>query len=352
MNSAGETVKSFNDWASEQESSIELKTGQYKIMASSLNYEGNSDSRNQPYYAGDTTVVIKKDESISAKVICTLANVKVSVEYDDLFKTYFKAATMQVVEQENDENVCSFLMSDNKIGYFSAVPLKWTFSATNNKNQTNSKSGEIENVSPRDHYRFKFQIAEPGSGTINVSIDSTMNELIYTFTVPQEGPKVDLTINKISAWSNFVLLEANASSSAVELNNSKLVFKYRESNTDEWFTALPNSIIGSTLTGRINLLDPNKKYECQLVHLDEDNESNLYSSEVLEFTTEEQTILHNGTFDTWNKSSKTWYAATTDEIASGRTFWDSGNPGAAIASKNPTEGVTAPEARNGMAAKM
>ena len=58
------------------------------------------------------------------------------------------------------------------------------------------------------------------------------------------------------------------------------------------------------------------------------------------FTTEEATALYNGNFDLWYQAGKTWYTGE-----SGKSFWDTSNPGTtqglgAAVNINPTQGNT------------
>ena len=43
----------------------------------------------KPFYLGETPVAVRDRENSSVEINCTLANVKVTVEYSDAFKKYF-----------------------------------------------------------------------------------------------------------------------------------------------------------------------------------------------------------------------------------------------------------------------
>ena len=61
-----------------------------------------------------------------------------------------------------------------------------------------------------------------------------------------------------------------------------------------------------------------------------------YSSETTSFTTESAPALYNGSFDDWYSANGVWYAVAEADYNGGNAYWDSGNKGASIMSKNPT----------------
>lgn len=83
INEAGTVVKETDDYTSWTEA-IALTPGKYKIAASSAGFDGKTAAWDKPYYAGLDSVTIEKEKSTSKTITCKLANVLVTVEFDEL----------------------------------------------------------------------------------------------------------------------------------------------------------------------------------------------------------------------------------------------------------------------------
>lgn len=349
INSAGITVQETDDWTSWQGESFELPTGEYTIQASSNGFDGQTAAFNKPYYAGSKEITITKGTTINAEIVCTLANVKVSVEFSDSFKAVFQTASVQISNALEGAIPLSFLMADdlsNKFAYFPVSPLAWEISVTN-KNGVSNKMGEtITDVAAKDHFRFYFTIAS--SSNITISVDETMKEYIYNIGIPTVLPPLTTKAETANAWSTFAYLNgAIQCESTIDANGA--TFKYKKADaTDD----APWEIINATLqnngskyvaTAKITGLEVDTEYQYLLHYQDTklNSESNIAT-----FRTERQDALHNGNFDIWNQNKKTWFAGTSEEASSTNSFWDSGNVGTStglasiLGAKNPTSPET------------
>lgn len=77
---------------------VMLSPGNYTIAASSNGFDGNASGEGIPYYTGSTTVTIPVDgSSVSASIVCRLANVKVTFRFDTSVLNVFKSLAMEVV---------------------------------------------------------------------------------------------------------------------------------------------------------------------------------------------------------------------------------------------------------------
>ncbi len=337
INSAGTTVQETDDWTSWQGESFELPTGQYTIQASSNGFDGQTAAFNKPYYAGSKEITITKGTIVSTEVVCTLANVKVSVGFSDSFKAAFQTASVQIKNALEGATPLSFLMSDdlsNKFAYFPVSPLAWEISVTN-KNSVSNKMGEtITDVAAKDHFKFFFTIAS--SSNITISVDETMKEYTYNIGIPTALPPLAIKAETANAWSNFAYLTGSLrTESTIEL--SGVVFKYKKASVaeDVWTTSnvtLETNDTKHIATTKLTGLEANTEYQYFLSYEDSKINGN---SDTLTFTTEAQTALYNGDFEIWNKyNNKIWYAGATDEGQN--AFWDSGNVGTSKANKNAT----------------
>ena len=94
INSAGTVVKETQDIENDQEfkGNILLAPDTYTVTASSAGWDGSDSGFDVPYYAGSTEVTIKKNTLSQATITLTQANVKVTINFSDNFRTYFTQA--------------------------------------------------------------------------------------------------------------------------------------------------------------------------------------------------------------------------------------------------------------------
>lgn len=352
----GKVVKETSNWETEWEGeAIPLAVGKYTLKASSAGFDGKTSGFDKPYYAGNAEFTIEKDKEVNQKVTCTLANVKVTVHFDDSFIDNFTSAKVVVDDNANNEGIdpLTFVMKETtQSGYFPVTDLQAVVTATNKFGVTNTKTDLIENVKARDHYILNYKVGE-GSGNINITVDPTTKTYTYTFYIPTK-PTTQLGAPVVNAWAKLAYLTGTVISSEDELASSEMSFQYRVKDAATWTTvaATPN---GENYQATITSLQPNTTYESRMVYGEEE-----FVSDVTEFTTETATALYNGDFDNWYQNQKAWYPiAETDATSFDNykgylnSFWDSGNLGAATMGKNPTEEETSDvHTAGGSAAKL
>ena len=352
----GKVVKETSNWETEWEGeAIPLAVGKYTLKASSAGFDGKTSGFDKPYYAGNAEFTIEKDKEVNQKVTCTLANVKVTVHFDDSFIDNFTSAKVVVDDNANNEGIdpLTFVMKETtQSGYFPVTDLQAVVTATNKFGVTNTKTDLIENVKARDHYILNYKVGE-GSGNINITVDPTTKTYTYTFYIPTK-PTTQLGAPVVNAWAKLAYLTGTVISSEDELASSEMSFQYRVKDAATWTTvaATPN---GENYQATITSLQPNTTYESRMVYEEEE-----FVSDVTEFTTETATALYNGGFDNWYQNQKAWYPiAETDATSFDNykgylnSFWDSGNLGAATMGKNPTEEETSDvHTAGGSAAKL
>ena len=353
----GTVVEETSNFAAEwQGKQIALPVGTYTLQASSAGFDGQTSGFNKPYYAGQTEFVIEKGKEINATVTCTLANVKVTVNFDKSFQKYFKAATVTIGENETEEESVATESSITPLvfemgkeqgsGYFPAIDLQAKVEITNQQNKTFSQTDAIRNVQPRDHYILNYSVGM-GEGSINIDVDEQMH--IYTFHINiSTTPKTSLGTPTANVWSKLAYLEGSVTSAIETLDTGLMKFQFRKKGDTGWTDALttyeekptqgttpttdegdltPKGTFKATLTG----LTPETEYECRMVYADEE-----YSSETTSFTTESAPALYNSSFDDWYSASGVWYAVAETDYNGGNAYWDSGNKGASMMSVNPT----------------
>ena len=345
INEAGTVVKQTDDYTTWTEA-IALTPGKYKIAASSAGFDGKTAAWDKPYYAGLDSVTIEKEKSTSKTITCKLANVLVTVEFDEEFKKAFKSATVIVKDTTNASNKATFKMgetSETGKAYFPVTGLFADLSVTNQKNNVHSKIDTVKEVKAQENVILRYKLAATGSTNINITLDGSIKTYTYTIGVPVTATTT-IVASGANAWSSFAYLDAEIPSFVGIFDQSKLRFEYKTATALGWtkieeeMTVVEKDKKFSTM---ISGLTPNTNYQYRIVY-DNGSEEGIVS-DIVDFTTEIQQALPNGNFDDWYKSGKTWYAVSENDYNVSGSFWDSSNPGTttgagALVNKNPTQG--------------
>ena len=342
INASGEVVKETTNfetnWKGE---TIELPVGTYTVKASSAGFDGATSGFDKPYYAGSTQVTVKSEKSANATIECTLANVKVTVNFDQTFKDAFTGAEVEIDDKAGDAGISplDFIMNQTtQSGYFPVTDLKATVSATNKNGVTNTQVNEITDVKARDHYILNYKVGETTGGNVTVEVDPATKTYTFNIKFPLVVPdQPTLAVSSANAWAKFVYLEGTMNgNNVVKVDPTKVAFQYREKKadaTDEDWIKVASTNENGTYKATITQLTPETTYESRLVY----GEENTFTSAVKEFVTEEAKELYNGSFDNWHQASGVWYAVAEADYNDGNAFWDSGNKGASLMLKNPTQ---------------
>ena len=338
-NSAGVTKFETNDHTADLVGKeLSLKQGEYTIEAVSYGWDGNA-GVDRAYYTGQTTVTIEKGKTATANLVCSLANVKVTVAFEQAFLDKLGNGTIKVQVKSASGTLVDFAPKGTSVAYFPVSDLTVAYTVVSAAGKTNSKEQKISEVSAKDHYILNFKNQATGTGNVTVTVDPTMNQYTYDFTIdPNAKSGATLSANP---WSQLAYLTAtDITLDSGEL--SSLKFQYRPKNTDTWMdVATTVNTAASSATATLTGLTSAMVYEYQLT----DGEISIAKGE---FTTETEIALYNGSFEIWNKSGDTWYPETAEKAGNTTSFWNTSNPGtsqgmgAIGGAVNPTTGVTTP----------
>lgn len=335
------------EWQGQQ---FALPAGSYTIVAHSHGFDGQASGFDNPYYYGTTTTTITAGQKATATVTCTLANVKISVQFDDAFQKAFQAAKVTVASQVSGIAPQEVEMgSDIKPIYVPVGTIKAMVSVKNKSSQTFSMEKVITEVKARDHYVLKYKVKQQGNGSITVEADATERQYTFNFLVPTTATTT-LQANAANAWSNFALLEGEVPSSEGEPDAAAMRFEWKKSTESSW-QKLPATPSSTKYTAKLTGLTPNAAYTYRMVY---EKDGQTYTSNEISFTTETQKALPNGKLDDWYQSGKIWYAdSQTNATSSSGSFWDSSNPGSAnYIGSNTTPETSVVHTANGKSAKL
>lgn len=327
LDASGVIVKSTNDYANDAAfaGTIKLLPGKYTVNAHSYGWDGSDSGYDAPYYTGSANATVTAKELRSVNVVCTLANVKVTVNYDDSFKKYFKMATTNV-KSLADEYISprDFAMgSASKVAYFPEGDLALTLYVINFKNEYHAQLDTVRNVSAREHIKIVYKIAAAGTmGGVTVSVDDETRTYSFDIPIPRK-PGISFECYDPKPWSNFADLKAEITGKTASFEVGKMDLQWKAASATNWNTISHSSLTkvnDDIYTYRLKGLTPNTLYQYRVHYAADDP----VDSEPYEFKTGTQEALYNGGFEYWYTSGKIQYP---DE--SGKSYWDTSNPGAA-----------------------
>lgn len=323
---------------------IELVAGEYTVEVCSNNYDGNSAfGENGAYYYGSTKVSVTKGTTVTANITCTLANVKVTVNFDTQLVGQLggKTITAQVTSKTQSVTARDFSSAntENKVAFFPVGDLNVAIAIMNGDTKEHDLTHEITEVKARDHYILNIKLQETGTENITVQVDPSMQEYRYEFTVSQKPTNQGTLF--ANAWAKFAYLTAENVTSASGIDLSTLKIQYRQKDTETWATA-ETTVADNVYSAIAMNLKPATTYEYRLTDGLEIPVINISGGE---FTTEAATVLPNAGFEDWSvhkagtatTSVNTTFPCTDDEYNNGTRFWDTSNRGAnSIGQKDPT----------------
>ncbi|MBQ3129875.1 MAG: PCMD domain-containing protein [Bacteroidaceae bacterium] len=341
VDQSGKVVKSTDDFANDKnfQGNIKMKVGTYTIVAHSANWDGNGSGFDTPYYYGSTTVKVLSQSLVTASVTCTQANVKLTVNYDDVFASSFKSAVTTVTSAVSGIDPLQFVMNETtKSGYIPVGNFDAKLDVVNYSDVSNTLTRKFENVKAREHYILNFKLAQDGylgDGTgagVKVEVDESTNTYTYTFEVPRKSA-ISLVTRAANAWSTFAMLSASVTAKTQSFDNAGLTMEWRVAGATDW-NVIPYDALTidaqDNVTTTLKGLTPNTSYEYRLRYINGDTD---IVCEPVAFTTEQQIALYNGGFENWWMDGKVAYANEQ-----GVSFWDTSNKGAAsFGGSNTTE---------------
>lgn len=348
INKSGKVIKKTDDWELWGDDPIELPVGTYTIQAFSYGFDGKQSAVEAPYYYGEETVSITSGKEVNAKVVCKLANVKASVKLSDNIKTKFKAFDITVKPQETgacDPITISIDLAganETKAIYFPVTNLTVQYTLTNQNNEPHSATYNISNVKGNDHYILNFTLAEIGTtGDVTVTVDETMQEYEYTFTVSQH-PKNNANLT-VGAWDRLAYLKAENVTTGTGVSTEGITFQYRIKTTTQTkegetpWNDVVTTANENTYTAMLTGLTASTTYEYRLA-----NAEGKAIGSVKEFSTataDTKAELPNGNFEEWTNSGGIIYPGSNTSSL----FWDTSNKGAStLGTNNPTSNITNP----------
>ena len=363
VNAEGETVKETEDWELWSGKQIELPVGKYTIKASSNGFDGKDAGFDIPYYTGSKGVTITANGEANETIICKLANVKVTVNFDPALITKVRsvAATVDNDEVPNDGTPAVYSLAfdteETRSGYFPVTKLFASITVVNKDGDSHSMRKELTDaegnpVKARDHFILNIKETDTGEQGITVTVDPTTHEYSYTFNVSTK-PTSGATLTA-GAWDRLAYLKATNVSTGTGVSTEGMKFQYRAAvetatlaeDEESGWTDVVTTTEENNHTAMLTGLAAETAYEYRLVN------GNGEVIATQSFTTGEadaQTALVNGGFEDWCvRSAKTaltnkntTFPCSETDYDAGNLYWDTSNRGAnSISQMDPTNKST------------
>ena len=226
--STGDTVKYFENYKTDPgNEKITLAVGQYHVKASLL-HSGKA-AFDKPFYFGVDTIDVVKSTIKESEVVCTLANVKVTVNYSDMLKKFFTGYKATI---GNASGELTFEEDEKRAGYFAPGKLNVTLNLVNNDGTAYKIVKEIPDTKAREHYRLTFSIGEEpespeAGGDFDITVNEETNDIECTLNVPvftddygRNVPKINIDASKITEEHLVNVVAGKAGDEHLQINVS------------------------------------------------------------------------------------------------------------------------------------
>lgn len=201
----GDTVKFFDNYETDlRNEKIQLAVGKYHVKAG--NKHSGKAAFDKPFYFGVDTIDVVKSTLKESEVVCTLANVKVTVNYSDMLKKFFTGYKATI---SNASGELTFDEEEARAGYFVPGKLNVVLDLVNNDGTAYRIVKEIPDTKAREHYRLTFSIGEEpddpeAGGDFDITVNEETNDIECTLNVPvftddygRNMPKITIEPEKI-----------------------------------------------------------------------------------------------------------------------------------------------------------
>lgn len=195
---SGRTVYSWDRYA-DMPGTVSLDPAVYRVEAGSG--EKQPVAWNQPVFFGSQEVTVEAGSTAQVSVVCTIANMKVTVRCTDSFLAEVETDfTVTVTTEDGPLIFTKDRIDAGDAGYFDVAPLTMDLYAVRKNGGTVTHHMEISEVAARDHHIFTLDAGGTGYADFSngISIDYACNEkeehIIIDGTDEPDTPGAAVTI--------------------------------------------------------------------------------------------------------------------------------------------------------------
>lgn len=165
----GDKVQASWDKLSDYDEDTTFPVGSYTLKAFYGDIE--KEGFDSPYYEGTTDFNIRGGETTPVETTCKLANTKISIEYTDDFKQYFKTYSSTVQAELGSE--VSFSSGETRAAFVKPgrISVKLTFTKVNGGlSPTTIEVATIEEALAQHHYHLQMNV-DAGKAMLSIVFD-------------------------------------------------------------------------------------------------------------------------------------------------------------------------------------
>ena len=201
---AEDTIKSYNDYLTEVKGErLILPVGKYTVAVRS-NDVGNA-GWETPFYQGKEDIEVKQGEITNAKIVCKIANTKVSIEYGKSVKEHF--IDYQTVVSTSLDSL-TFTRDEYRSGYFTPEKFTVKLKLVNNDGNEFTIKKVYPDILPQYHYIFKFTLKDGDGDTesgadFDITVDKDNKEITYDIFIKEEDELFGKGVPELSLGGAF-----------------------------------------------------------------------------------------------------------------------------------------------------
>jgi len=164
------------------------KTGDFLLKATYG--EQHTGAFEKPYFEGTSYFTVKEKQTTQVAITAKIVNTKVSVNYKDGFKNYFKDYSIKIASTGDS---LLFTKNETRAAYFEPGKIGMSLTLTKQDGTILSYSPSSIQTEGGKHYVINFDVTEDGSGGTNLVIlfDKSTENRPITITLPGNTSVVD-----------------------------------------------------------------------------------------------------------------------------------------------------------------
>lgn len=236
-------VQASWDKLSDYDEDTTFPVGSYTLRA----YYGDMEQEGfaSPYYEGTSDVVISGGATANVEATCKLANTKITIEYTDDFKTYFKTYSSYVQSDAGSE--ITFKSDELRAAYIKPgnVTVKVSFTkATGGSTTEPVVVTTIEDALPQHHYHLLMDV-DAGKAMLSVVFDRVTEEKPITLDISDKALNIkapyftltgfEKTSNDKNQWDGNLTEADKLSALLTSLGGFRsCILKVNSSNITDW----------------------------------------------------------------------------------------------------------------------
>lgn len=239
----GDKVQASWDKLSDYDEDTTFPVGSYTLKAFYGDVE--NEGFEAPYYEGITDFDIRGGETAPVETTCKLANTKISIEYTDDFKQYFKTYSSTVQAERGSE--VSFSSEETRAAYIKPgrISIKLTFTKVNGGlSPTTTEVAVIEEALAQHHYHLKMDV-DAGKAMLSIVFDRVTEVRPITLDISDQALNIkppyftltgfEKTNNDGNQWDGNPIESDQLSALLTSLGGfTKCILKTTSPNLQDW----------------------------------------------------------------------------------------------------------------------